>query len=208
VNLPEVDVVGLKPAQALFKHLGGERAIATMGTDLGHEEGLVTPPLETFAEPVLGLSATILPTTVIEGNTAVQSRMDKLDRGLFILSYTNMMSSGTESRDMNVGLTKTSEWNVPASFHATLMHICFDPVRVVAPKTWLQPCGQVVSDTDLAGSIDSRVNRCNLGSGRAGRRHQDSLLFDFLFIRASYPRFQIDHHDGDVVSLALPPSIA
>jgi hypothetical protein len=143
VNLPEVDVVGLKPAQALFKHLGGERAIATMGTDFGHEEGLVTPSLETFAEPIFGFAAAILPTTVIEGNAAIQSRMDNLDRGLFILGYTNMMSSGTEGRDPNVGLPKTPEWNVPASFHATLMHICFDPVRVAARKTVLDPCEQV-----------------------------------------------------------------
>ena len=71
VNLPEVDVVGLQSAQALFKHLGGERAVATVGTDFGHEEGLVTPSLETFAEPVLGLAAAILPATVIESNTAV-----------------------------------------------------------------------------------------------------------------------------------------
>jgi hypothetical protein len=130
-----------------------------MGTDLGHEEGLVTPPLETFAEPVFGSAATILPTTVIESNTTVQGCMDKLDRGLFIFSYTNMMSSGTESRDLNVGLAKTPDWNVPASFHATLMHICFDPVRVVARKTWLRPWGQVVSDIDLEGTIDGRVNR-------------------------------------------------
>jgi hypothetical protein len=130
VNLPEVDVVGLKPAEALFKHLGGERAIATMGTDLGHEEGLATPPLETFAEPIFGLAATIFPTTIIKGNAAIQSCMDKLDRGLFILGYTYVVSSGTESRDLNVGLTKTPAWNVPASFHATLMHICLDRVRV------------------------------------------------------------------------------
>jgi len=73
VNLPEVDVIGLESAQTLFEHLSSERAISAMRADLCHEEDFVTPSFEAFAEPVFGLTAAILPATVIEGDAAVQS---------------------------------------------------------------------------------------------------------------------------------------
>ena len=85
VDLPEVDVVGLQPAQALFEHLRGERGVAAVGADLGHQEGLVAPALEALAQPVFGLAPAVLPAAVIEGDAAVESRVDKLDRGLLIL---------------------------------------------------------------------------------------------------------------------------
>ena len=36
MNLPEVEVVGLQPTQALFEHLHGERGVASVRTYLGH----------------------------------------------------------------------------------------------------------------------------------------------------------------------------
>ncbi len=122
VNLPEVDVIGLQPAQALFEHLSGECAVAAMRADLGHQEGLVTPSFEAFAEPVLGLAAAILPATVIKDDAAVQSRMDKFDCGLFVLGYTDMMSARTESRDLNIGLAETPERDTAFGFHIAPMH--------------------------------------------------------------------------------------
>jgi hypothetical protein len=93
-----------------------------VGADLGHQEGFVTPPFEAFAEPVLGLAAAILPATVIEGDAAVQSRMDKFDRGLFVLGDTDMMSARTESRDLNIGLAETPERDATFGFHIAPMH--------------------------------------------------------------------------------------
>ena len=41
VNLPEVEMIGLKAAQGLFEHLHGEGAFAAVGADFGHEEDFV-----------------------------------------------------------------------------------------------------------------------------------------------------------------------
>jgi hypothetical protein len=116
-----------------------------MGADLGHQEGFVAPPLETFAEPVLGLAAAILPATVIEGDAAVQSRMNKFDRGLFVLGDTDVMSARTESRDLNFCLAEASERDSISSFHITLMPNCIDSLRISCTENLAaaaQPPGQ------------------------------------------------------------------
>ena len=49
VDLPEIEVIGLKAAEGLLEHLGGEGGVAAVGADLGHKEDLVAAAFETFA---------------------------------------------------------------------------------------------------------------------------------------------------------------
>ena len=44
VDLPQVEVVGLEPAQRLVEHLHGQVRAAAVRADLGHEEDLVAAP--------------------------------------------------------------------------------------------------------------------------------------------------------------------
>jgi len=49
VNLPEIEVVGLKTTQRLLQHLYRERTVAAVSADLGHDEGFVALAFETQA---------------------------------------------------------------------------------------------------------------------------------------------------------------
>jgi hypothetical protein len=79
VDLPEVEVVGLQPAQRLVEHLQRQGGAAAVGADLGHEEGLVAPALEASAEPVLGAAVPILPAVVEKGDAGIDGFLDKPD---------------------------------------------------------------------------------------------------------------------------------
>ena len=104
VELPEVEVIGLEPAQAVLEVrlgvLGGAAAA------LGHEEDLVAPaPLrDRLAHPVLGLAVHVVPGIVEERDPFVDGPLDQTD-GSF-------SSSGTAA------------WNPPSPIMVT-----FSPVR-------------------------------------------------------------------------------
>jgi hypothetical protein len=68
VKLREVEVVGLKTTQRLFQHSHGERTVAAVSADLGHDKGFVTPPFEAQAQPGLSFAAIIFPGIVVEGD--------------------------------------------------------------------------------------------------------------------------------------------
>jgi len=55
MNLPEIEMVGLKPAQRLLKHSHSEVLIAAVRADLSHQEDAAALALERHTHPVLGL---------------------------------------------------------------------------------------------------------------------------------------------------------
>jgi len=53
VDLPQVQVVGLEPAEGLVEHPHRQPGVPAVGAALGHDEGLVPPALEGPAEALL-----------------------------------------------------------------------------------------------------------------------------------------------------------
>ena len=85
VELPEVEVVGLEPAEAVLQVrlglLGGPAA------DLGHEEDLVAaaPLGQGLAHPLLGDAVVVVPAVVHEGDAFVDGPLDQPEALLLIL---------------------------------------------------------------------------------------------------------------------------
>ena len=110
-------MVGLKATQRLFEHLQGERTVAAMSADLGHDEGFVAPAFQAQAQPGLGFAAIVLPGIVVKGDASVEGAVDNFNGGFLIFRATKMMTAETERGDLDACLAKLSmrDGHVPPS---------------------------------------------------------------------------------------------
>ena len=109
VELPEVEVIGLEPAQAVFEVglgvLGGPAAA------LGHEEDLVAPaPLrDRLAHPVLGLPVHVIPGVVEERDPFIDGALDQTDGILLVLRHRGVEPAQADHGDLLAGPAKRPE---------------------------------------------------------------------------------------------------
>src|ERR1700757_741031 len=57
VDLPKIEMVGLKTPERFFQHAESEFAIASVAADFRHQEHLIADARETLAHPLLRFSA-------------------------------------------------------------------------------------------------------------------------------------------------------
>ena len=114
VNLPEVEMIGLQPAQRLFQHLHRQSRLAAVGADLGHQEDLVATALQAFAHPDLRLAAVVLPAVVEEGDAAVDGLLHEANRCLLVGRVAQVMATHTQGRDLDVALSELAKGNAAA----------------------------------------------------------------------------------------------
>ena len=81
VDLPEIEVVGLQPAQALLQLDHRVRRRAVVGAVLGHQEDLVAVAIlrQRHAHAPLRLVVVVLPGVVHEGDAVVDGGVDEAD---------------------------------------------------------------------------------------------------------------------------------
>ena len=106
VELPEVEMIGAEPAQAVFQVrlgvLGGPAAA------LGHEEDLVAavPLRDRLAHALFGAAVVIVPGVVEEGDSLVDRPLDQADAVVFVWMDAAVVASQADHRD---GLAGSSE---------------------------------------------------------------------------------------------------
>src|SRR5581483_3724388 len=111
MHLPEVEVIGLQPAQGLFEHRESQRGASAVGADFRHEKDFAAPALEAAAEPILGPAVPILPAGVAKGNAGIGRFMDEANGFLDRLQVAEMMSAQAKRRDLNAGTAQRPLWN-------------------------------------------------------------------------------------------------
>ena len=116
VNLPEIEMIGLQPAQRLLEHFRGKCGIAAVCTDLRHQENLIAQAFEPLAHPVLGFAAVILPAVVEESDSAVDCLIANLDGGGLILCIAKMMPAQPKRGNLDIrSLGRNFAWELNSS---------------------------------------------------------------------------------------------
>src|SRR5205085_101812 len=77
VNLPQVKVVGLEPAQRLLQHFHGEIGTPSVSANLGHEKSLFAAPLQRSTHPVFSAAIPIFPAVVAKSDAGVEGLMNE-----------------------------------------------------------------------------------------------------------------------------------
>ena len=99
VDLPQVEMIGLQPAQRLFQHLHGEASVAAVRADLGHQEDFVAAALQALAHPVFGFAAVVFPAVVEERDAAVDGLLNESNGGGDVGSVAEVMAAEAECRN-------------------------------------------------------------------------------------------------------------
>ena len=117
MDLPEIEVVGLKATQRLFQHFGGEAGFAAVGADLGHEEDFVAAALQALAHPVFRFAAMVFPAVVEEGDAAIDCFLDDSNRGGNVWRIAEMVAAKAECRNTDIVPAKRlhRDWHLRSS---------------------------------------------------------------------------------------------
>lgn len=102
VDLKQVDVVGLEPAEAFVDLLGGGDGVA--GADLGPEKNLVTASLERAADMGFAHAVAIVPGGVDEGNAAIDGGLNGADGDLLVNTGTGQVTAAESDDGYLVGV--------------------------------------------------------------------------------------------------------
>ena len=116
VDLPEIEVVGLQPAQALLQldHRVGRRAV--VGAVLGHQEDLVAVAIlrQRVPHAPFRLVVGILPGVVHEGDAVVDGGVNDAG-GLVLRRHAEVKAAETEHRNADPGRAQGSQGNATRS---------------------------------------------------------------------------------------------
>jgi hypothetical protein len=88
--------------------LNSEGSIAAVGTDLGHEEGLVAKTFQSLPQPVFRFTAIVFPAAIEEIYTCINSAVNDFDGGLFAVGGAEMVAAKAKRRDFRIGLSETA----------------------------------------------------------------------------------------------------
>ena len=108
VDLPQVEVVGLQALQRLFELPQAHLLVAAVGADLGHQEDLVAPPLESLAHPLLALAVVVLPGVVEEVHAGVDGLVNDGDGFLEGGSVAQAVAAHADDRDASPWSARTA----------------------------------------------------------------------------------------------------
>lgn len=97
VDLPQVEVIGLKAAKRFFEHEKSQTRIAPVRARFCHEEDLLAKALQTCAHPDFRFPAPILPAVIEKGDAAIDSLVNDLNGGLGIWSLSQVVAAEAES---------------------------------------------------------------------------------------------------------------
>ena len=112
VNLPQIQVIGLQASQGLLEHPHGFIGTAAVRANLGHDKSPIAMAFQASAQEVLGLAIVIFPAVVEKINAGIQGFMDKLDRLVGIFKISKMMSSNSESGNLEPVATQSAPGNL------------------------------------------------------------------------------------------------
>ena len=116
MDLPEIEVVGLQPAQALLQldHRVGCRAVVR--AVLGHQEDLVAVAIlgQRIPHAPLRLVVGVLPGVVHEGDAVIDGGVDDAG-GLVFRRHAEMKAAQTEQRNADPGRAQRSQGNTTRS---------------------------------------------------------------------------------------------
>jgi hypothetical protein len=108
VNLPEIQVIGLKSPQRFFQHGKRETGVPAVGASLSHQKHFVPTALQPRTHPQFRFSSAILPAIVEKCNSTVDGLMNHLYGCLFIRRFTEMMAAKPERRNLRIGASEFS----------------------------------------------------------------------------------------------------
>ena len=115
VKLPQIDVVGLHPSQAVFQALPGEFLVATRV--LGHQEDLVATPLEGLAHELFGVTVVVRPSVVPEEGTVIHRGVRELQRRWLAIVHrrsTEVRAAHAQDGDLLAGAAEPAGGNAAA----------------------------------------------------------------------------------------------
>jgi hypothetical protein len=116
VQLPQVQVVGLKPLQTLIENLEALLLAPTfpaMRTKLGHQKNLLTAgTCQRLTHQHLAAPVVVVPGIVEKVNALIDRAVHDPDRFLVVLKVTNMGPAQCDERYFFPGLAQWSSWHV------------------------------------------------------------------------------------------------
>jgi hypothetical protein len=132
VELPEVQIVGLQPPQAVFQMLLGAPVVAVAA--LGHEKHLLPAAAvgQCLAHHLFAAPVVIIPSVIKEGHPFVDGFVHDPDR-LGFLGQADMVAADSHDRDLFVGTPQPSRRNAGP---VVLLH-----TERFAPESARRQCG-------------------------------------------------------------------
>ena len=106
MDLPEVEVIGLKAAKRLFQHSHGNFFLAPVSANLGHHERLLTFPFKRFSQPFFTQAIVVFPGIVKESHSVIQRLGHDFIGSLIGFGRAEMVSAQSHSRDLNTSASQ------------------------------------------------------------------------------------------------------
>jgi hypothetical protein len=136
VDLPQIQVVGLEAIERFLEHPHGERFVAAVRADFGHQKNAIATAFERAAEPLFGLAAMIFPAVVEECDATIDGFVDDLLADFLIFGIAQMMPTASDGRDLHsrasevthgdsVGIARHAGVVTPSIGRPGICHICF-----------------------------------------------------------------------------------
>src|SRR5262249_53329368 len=99
VKLPEVEMIGLQPAQAVFQV--GLGVLSGAPAALGHEEDLVASISlrDRLSHPLFGTAVVVVPRVVEEGDSFIDCALDEPDAVVFVGMDATVEAPQSDERD-------------------------------------------------------------------------------------------------------------
>src|SRR6185503_12108789 len=130
VNLPEVEVIGLQPAQRLFELPHRLAPVAAVRTHLRHQEDLVPAAGERLAHDFLRLAVVVFPRVVHERDAGVDRGPDDADA--FALGcFRDVIAAESERRDEDARRAKRPTWNLHETSPCRCAEATLGPIMIL-----------------------------------------------------------------------------
>jgi hypothetical protein len=99
VNLPEVEMIGLKTSKRFFEHPQGDFSIAAVSADFRHQKDLIAPPFQSFAHALFAEPVVVFPGIVEKRHAVVDGFGDNLIGGLVGFGGAQMIAAQSHGRN-------------------------------------------------------------------------------------------------------------
>lgn len=96
MHLPQVNVIGFKATQRIFKLFHRNLFVALVCADLRHQEYFVASPDESLAHVLFALTLVVLPSVVHEVDAGVSRFLNDAKRFLFVLVLADVRAADAD----------------------------------------------------------------------------------------------------------------
>src|SRR5258708_2871618 len=115
VNLPHIEVIGLQTNKRRFQHAHGKVLLAAMRADAAHNDGLVSPSLESNAKTLFTETAEIFPCIVKDVDAVVDRSGNHVVDFSLISDGGKMEAAHAQNRTFQAGLAQGTLWRLEAA---------------------------------------------------------------------------------------------